>query len=276
LQSENVNNCLIDIAVKDLLINQSTYNTDNNTPRSIYDRLLLSSRWYFFIKYVSVVFKSRKIALHGAYDTANWVSTSLDIFETIEACGGRFHITGLENIRNCQGPVVFVSNHMSTLETMIFPGIIAPIKEVTFVVKDSLVKHPLFGPIMRARNPIVVSRSDSREDLTIVMKQGLELLSKGMSVIIFPQSHRRVEFIPKEFNSLGVKLAKSANVQVIPVAIKTDFWGNGKFIKELGSINRKKPIYINFGKPLTIQGNGKEEHNKIIDFIVSNLELWNQ
>jgi len=228
------------------------------------------------MKYIGVVFKSRKVALKGLYDTANWASSSLEIFNLIEACGGRFHITGLENIRNCQGPVVFISNHMSTLETMIFPGIIAPIREVTFVVKDSLVKHPLFGPIMRARNPIVVNRSDSREDLTLVMKQGQELLAKGMSVIIFPQSHRRVEFIPKEFNSLGVKLAKAAKVQVIPVAIKTDFWGNGKYIKELGPISRKKPVYIDFGKPLSIGGNGKEEHNKTIDFIVERLAQWNQ
>jgi 1-acyl-sn-glycerol-3-phosphate acyltransferase len=157
---------------------------------------------------------------------------------------------------------------------MVFPGIIAPIKEVTFVVKDSLVKHPLFGPIMRARSPIVVGRSDSREDLVKVMQQGQELLSKGISVIIFPQSHRRVEFIPKEFNSLGVKLAKAANVQVIPVAIKTDFWGNGKYIKEVGRINRNKPIYMDFGAPMSIHGTGKEEHSKIIDFIISHLAKW--
>lgn len=36
-------------------------------------------------------------------------------------------------------PVVFVSNHMSTLETFVFPCIIAPVMKVTFVVKDSLV-----------------------------------------------------------------------------------------------------------------------------------------
>jgi 1-acyl-sn-glycerol-3-phosphate acyltransferase len=260
--------------VNDLFINQNAYHTNEATPRSFFDKLLLNSRWYFLSKYIGVVFKSRKIALRGKYDREQWAYSSIDIFKIIESCGGRFHITGLDNIRSCQGPVVFISNHMSTLETMIFPGIIAPIIPVTFVVKDSLVKHPLFGPIMRARNPIVVSRSDSREDLTLVMNQGQELLTKGISVIIFPQSHRKVEFIPKEFNTLGIKLAKAANVQVIPVAIKTDFWGNGKFIKEAGPINRKSPIYMDFGKPLSIHGNGKEEHAKIIDFISANLAKW--
>ena len=91
----------------------------------------------------------------------------------------------------------------------------------------------------------------------------------------FPQSMRRAEFVPKEFNTLGVKLAKTANVQVIPVAIKTDFWENGKYVRDLGPINRKKPIYMTFGEPFHINGSGKEENKKIIEFISTNLQQWN-
>ena len=164
---------------------------------------------------------------------------------------------------------------MSTLETMVFPCIIAPLMEVTFVVKDSLVKHPFFGPIMRARKPIVVSRSNSREDFKTVMNLGQALLANGTSIIVFPQNTRTVDFIPKEFNSLGVKLANNAKVQVIPIAIKTDFWGNDKYLKDLGPINRKKPIYMAFGEPFSIAGSGKEENNRIIEFISSHLVKWN-
>ena len=53
-------------------------------------------------------------------------------------------------------------------------------------------------------------------------------------------------FKPEEFNSIGVKLAKKAGVPVVPVAIKTDFWGNGRIIKELGPIDNKKTIHIKF------------------------------
>ena len=145
---------------------------------------------------------------------------------------------------------------------------------VTFVVKDSLVEHPFFGPIMRSRNPIVVSRSNSREDFQTVMKMGQKSLAEGMSIIIFPQSTRMAEFRPKEFNSLGVKLARSAKVRVIPIAIKTDFWGNGKYLKDLGPIDRSKPIHIAFGEPLSIEGSGKEENEFIIEFIRSHLAKW--
>jgi len=251
-----------------------SYNTKENTPRLLIDRLMFNTRLYFMSKYFAIVLKSRSLALKGQYDREPWASSSYDVFKLIEGCGGRFHITGLQNLHKCQGPVVFISNHMSTLETMVFPCIIAPMMEVTFVVKESLVTHPFFGPIMRSRNPIVVSRSNSREDFQTVMKMGQKLLSEGTSIIIFPQSTRTVEFIPKEFNTLGVKLARNAKVQVIPIAIKTDFWGNDKYLKDFGAINRSKPIHMAFGEPLSIEGTGKEENEFIIEFISSHLAKW--
>jgi len=221
-----------------------------------------------------MVFKASRIAVKGQLDRQAWAISSHSVMKLIENSGGRFHIEGLDNIRKAEGPVVFVSNHMSTLETMVFPCIIASEKEVTFVVKDSLINFPVFGAIMRARNPIVVSRTNSREDLALVINQGKKFLEKGTSIIIFPQKTRRIKFIPEEFNSLGVKLAGRAGVQVIPIAIKTDFWGNGKFIKELGPIYSEKTIYMTFEKPMHIQGTGKEEHQKIVDFISSKLDEW--
>jgi 1-acyl-sn-glycerol-3-phosphate acyltransferase len=182
----------------------------------------------------------------------------------------------MENITKTAGPVLFISNHMSTLETMILPCIIAPLREATFVVKESLVRHPLFGDVMRSRNPIVVGRTDPRKDLEAVMNGGADLLDQGISIIIFPQSTRSLEFRPEEFNSLGVKLAKKAGVKVVPIALKTDFWGNGKLIKEMGPLDRHKPIHIKFGEPFSVKGNGKEENQKIIDFIKSSLEEWKQ
>ena len=252
-----------------------SYDTEKDTPRLLLDRVLMNTRLVFMYKYVMLVLKSRRIALKGLYDRQAWASSSNVSFRLIESCGGRFHMKGLDNIRQSKGPVVFVSNHMSTLETMVFPGIIAPVREVTFVVKESLVKHPLFGPVMQARSPILVSRKNLREDFEVVMKTGQELLSKGISIVIFPQSTRKAEFVPEEFNTLGVRLAEKAGVPIIPVAIKTDFWGNGKLLKDLGPIDRKKPIYITFGKPLSVEGPLKEVHLKVIDFIKENLKKWN-
>lgn len=260
--------------MKKVYFTKDAYHTENNTPRLFLDRLSFNTRLFFMGNYFSIVLKARSAALKDQYGTEAWARSSYDVFKLIEGCGGRFHFTGLENLQKCQGPVVFISNHMSTLETMVFPCIIAPLMNVTYVVKDSLVNHPFFGPVMRSRNPVVVSRQNSRADFQIVMQKGQELLANGISIIVFPQNTRTVEFVPKEFNTLGVKLASHAKVQVVPIAIKTDFWGIGKYIKDLGPINRSKPIHMAFGEPLSIKGTGKEENKTIIEFISSHLEKW--
>jgi 1-acyl-sn-glycerol-3-phosphate acyltransferase len=127
---------------------------------------------------------------------------------------------------------------------------------------------------MKSRNPIVVGRTDPRKDFETVMNGGVDLLTKGISIIIFPQSTRNLVFKPEEFNSLGVKLAKKAGVKIIPIALKTDYWGNGKFIKELGPIDCNKDIHFRFGEPFNVSGNGKEENNRIIEFIQNSLKEW--
>jgi len=252
----------------------TSYHTPEKEHLPFLEKILLNNRLYFTLNYAKVVLRTRKEAIRKLYTTKAWTDSSFEIFRFIEKTGGKFHITGMENITKPPGSVLFISNHMSTLETMILPSIIGPHKELTFVVKESLVKHPLFGDVMRSRNPIVVGRTDPRKDLEAVMNGGVDLLKNGISIVIFPQSTRSVEFKPEEFNSLGVKLAKKAGVDVVPIALKTDFWGNGKLIKEAGPLDRHKPIHIKFGEPIKISGNGKVDNQKIIDFIQSSLEEW--
>lgn len=252
----------------------ASYNTPKKTKENLWDKIIHCNRLYFTGKFAGIVLKTRSEAIRGIYDTKAWSDSSFYIFRFIEKTGGEFRLSGMDNLSKDPEPIVIVGNHMSTLETMVLPSLIAPLRKVTFVVKESLVKHPLFGHVMRSRDPIVVGRTDPRRDFEEVMTKGVEFLSKGISIVIFPQSTRSLKFNPEEFNSLGVKLAKKAGVKVVPLALKTDFWGQGKLIKELGPLDHKKPIYFKFGEPFQVTGNGKTENQKIIDFIQSSLKEW--
>ena len=255
---------------------QNSYRTDPDRPRSIFSKVFLRPRLTFYFQVFWIIWKNSRKALKGAYTAEKWAESSFEIIRALENIGAFMEISGLENLRNFDGPAVFISNHMSTLETLILPSIIQPLKPVTFVVKESLVKMPVFGPIMRSRDPILVGRKNAREDLRAVMEGGAEKLRNGQSIVVFPQSTRSFVFNPEEFNSLGIKLALKANVPVVPVALKTDAWGIGKKIKDFGPIDIRKKIHVAFGAQMTIKNRGAEEHQKVIHFIAEHLSAWNK
>lgn len=227
--------------------------------------------------YWNMVFTVRRagsLAHRGRYSAEEWVQSSYEIIRGMEKCGTVFHISGMKNFIDVDGPCVFVGNHMSTLETFVLPCLIQPHKDVTYVVKDSLLKYPYFGPVLAAREPIVVTRKDLRGDLAAMLQGGPERLAAGRSIIVFPQSSRSVELDPQHFNSIGVKMAKKAGVPVIPVALRTDSWGTGKRMKDFGPIRPELGAHFKFGEPMSISGNGKTEHAAIVEFIQKNLEDW--
>jgi 1-acyl-sn-glycerol-3-phosphate acyltransferase len=220
------------------------------------------------------VLKASRMCKKGLYTNDFWVQSSLNTVKALESVGGRFEIQNLAAIRKLESACVFISNHMSILETFVLPCLIQPYCDVTFVVKESLLSFPFFKHVMRNRNPIVVGRGNPRKDLRTVLEEGQKRLNANMSVVIFPQTTRSITFDAKKFNSLGIKLAKRGKVPVIPIALKTDAWGNGRKFKDFGKIQPAKPVHITFGDPLPVQGTGKEEHKFIVDFIAKKLDSY--
>ncbi len=228
----------------------------------------------FYTDLVRIVAAGSKQAKHGSYDTSDWCRDSLLTLRALERVGVTMEVTGLENITSFEGPCVFIGNHMSTLETFVLPTLIAPIKDTTFVVKQSLVDYPVFKHIMRTRDPITVGRVNARDDFKAVLEGGTARLAAGLSIIIFPQTTRSMLFDPAAFNTIGIKLAKKAGVPIVPIALKTDAWGNGSFLKDYGRIDPARPVHFAFGRPLTIRDRGTEEHEQIISFITEKLKEW--
>lgn len=251
-----------------------TYTTPADQKTDWQDYLFLRSRWWLYIKFVIYVFKSRKLINTNDYNNERWAETSLDVMRAIESVGGKFFVKGMDNLRRSKGPLVIVANHMSALETFVLPCLITLIKPATFVVKAKLMKGLFFGKIMKSRDPIVVGRENPREDMQIVLTKGQEILKGGKSIILFPEGTRQSDFIPANFNSLGTKLARRSGVDILPVALKTDFWSNGKFLKGFGPLKRKRKIHISFGPAMTIGTNEKETQQKIVDFIESEYSKW--
>lgn len=227
-----------------------------------------------YTRFVNIVWRASAQAKRGQYDGAAWANSSLEVIRTLEGVGVSFDISGMQHITQLEGPCVFIANHMSTLETMTLPAIIQPIKPVTFIVKRSLLEYPVFRHVMRSRDPVAVDRVNPREDLKAVLKGGCERLQQGISIVVFPQTTRTLTLDPARFNTIGVKLAKRAQVPIVPLALCTDAWKNGHWVKEFGKIEPRKKVYYQFGAPLYVQKRGNEEHEAIVTFIAHKLSEW--
>ena len=250
-------------------LNTYTTQPDNST---FFSRTFPSFSHY--LRIVHIVVSAGRLAGNGQYPWEEWVKSSQNTMRSLEKAGTKIFVEGIEHFRNIEGPCVFIGNHMSVFETFALPCLIQPIKDVTFVVKDSLLKYPYFGKVLASRNPIVVGRVNPREDLTTMLREGEARLKAGRSIIVFPQSTRSACFDLGAFNSIGIKLARRTGVPVVPVAIKSDAWGMGRMLKDFGVVIPEKDVHIKFGPALTVEGNGKAEHAAVCEFISKNLGAW--
>ena len=221
-----------------------------------------------------IVLKASRAAKKDLYTDSAWVASSHQTLQSLERIGVCVEVSGIENLKAADGPIIIVGNHMSMMETLLLPGVVQPIKPSTFVVKESLLHYPIFKYIMRSRKPIALTRTNPRQDLKTVMVEGIDRLQKTISIIVFPQTTRSHEFDSSQMSSIGVKLAKKAGVPVIPLALKTDCWENGRKFKDFGRINTKKKAYFAFGEPMLIEGKGDLEQGKINEFISTKLNAW--
>lgn len=227
----------------------------------------------FYPRFLLEVYRSAGKAKRGRYDNETWQRSSVNVLRALESVGVGFNVEGLEHVSNADGPVLFIGNHLSVMETVVLPAWILSHKPFTYVIKQSLLEVPIFKQVMRAIDPIAVTRTNPRQDLKVVLEQGTERLSRGLSIVVFPQT-TRAAFNPDQFSTIGVKLAKRAGVPIVPLALLTDAWENGRISKDFGRIVPSRTVHFAFGKALLVEGKGNDEHQAVIDFIESHLARW--
>lgn len=230
----------------------------------------------FYLHLIWIVYRASRLAKNGRYDGSDWMESSYEVMQQLEKIGIRIEISGIDNVVAAEGPVVFIGNHMSMMETLLLPVMIQPIKSVTFVVKESLLSYPVFKYVMRSRNPITVTRTNPRQDLKTVLSEGLARLQNDRSIIVFPQTTRSHTFDATQMSSIGVKLAKKAGVPIVPLALKTDCWQNGKKFKDFGKLDINKKAHFAFGSPIKVADKGEAEHVAINAFITGKLQQWGE
>ncbi|MBW1596241.1 1-acyl-sn-glycerol-3-phosphate acyltransferase [Streptomyces sp. JJ38] len=157
----------------------------------------------------------------------------------------RFDIEGTEHVPH-DGGAVLVSNHISYLD-FIFAGKAAlPAKRlVRFMAKESVFRHKVSGPLMRAMKHIPVDRSAGLD----AYRHAVSALRSGEVVGVFPEATISESFTLKEFKSGAARMAQEADVPLLPVALwgTQRLWTKGR-PRDFG--RNHFPITIRVGAPL--------------------------
>ncbi|MCA0435453.1 MAG: 1-acyl-sn-glycerol-3-phosphate acyltransferase [Austwickia sp.] len=171
--------------------------------------------------------------------------------------GLRFRMTGVGNIPRT-GPAVMVLNHTNYLDFM-FGGLVADAagRYVRFMCKESIFRHPIGGPFMRAMKHIPVDRDAGAASFATALRA----LKQGEIVGVFPEATISRSFELKEFKSGAVRMAQASGAPLLPVVSwgGQRIWSKGK-PKRLG--RTKTPVGIRIGEPYVVpKGQSPEDAN---------------
>ena len=225
--------------------------------------------FFFFlgIIIISIIFlpsllMPQSIVLFGGKVMGQWSKICLSLFLSTQIV-----IKGKENIVSNE-KFFIASSHQSMFETFFLQTIFnSPI----FILKNELIKIPIFGWYLKKIGSISVNRNKiSKDNLGLIDKIKKSVANSKRPIIIFPQATRvlpaeRVPFkkgVGRIYNELGIKCQ--------PVAINS-----GNVWPKDGSLKSNKLITVSILKPIEPGINSDEFINIIEKNIYSELDIIN-
>jgi 1-acyl-sn-glycerol-3-phosphate acyltransferase len=208
--------------------------------------------WVSF--YATLVIFTFPFKVHTRYRFASGLAYSMMWLLRV-ICGIRMEVRGRENIP--REPCIVMCKHQSAWETFSLQTVFPP---QVWVLKRELLWLPFFGWGLAMINPIAINRSDGKQAMKQLLKEGKDRLAKGFCVVIFPEGTRIPYGERGRYKIGGALLAASSKALAVPVAHNAGkFWGRNAFLKRPGT------IVMSIGKPIDPAGLKADEINRQVE-----------
>ncbi len=222
--------------------------------------IFLRSLLFFVVQVVWVSFYATLVLLsfplkpHARYRFGTGLARGL-LWLLRVICGIRMEVRGAENVP--KEPCIVMCKHQSAWETfalqLVFPAQV-------WVAKRELLWLPFFGWALACLSPIAINRSNGKEAIKQLLKQGKDRLQDGFCVVVFPEGTRTPYGQRGKYKIGGAMLGVSTGVPVVPVAHNAGkFWGRNAFLKKPGT------IVMSVGKPIDPTGMKADELNRRVE-----------
>lgn len=201
--------------------------------------VLIRSLIYFSLLVLTIVLfgvVAGILGLLGFNRSADYISTKWGASNGVLlhwVCGLKVNIQGAEHLSN--DAAIIMSKHQSAWETIYLRGFFRP--EQSWILKQELMRIPIFGWALKAAKSIPIDRSAGREAIKVLTEKGIEYLNEGRNVIIFPEGTRTPPGSRQKYNIGGGILANKSGYPVIPIAHNAGvFWRRNDIRKYPGTI----------------------------------------
>ena len=184
---------------------------------------------------------------------SGWALTVMWLLRIL--CGIRLEVRGAQNIPT--NPAIVMCKHQSAWETIALQKVFPP---QVWVLKRELLWIPFFGWGLAMTSPVAIQRSNGKQAVMQLLRQGKQRLQTGFCVVIFPEG-TRIPFGQRgKYKIGGALLAVSSGAPVIPVAHNAGkLWGRNSFLKYPGVIT------MSIGAPIDPTGLKAEEINRRVE-----------
>lgn len=179
--------------------------------------------------------------------------------------GTDFVVTGKEFL-DPTANYLYMGNHRSLLDT---PVLMIMVKRpLSFVSKMEMAKVPILKQWMQLLNCLFLDRDDNRKALKTILR-GIEQLSEGDNIAIFPQGTRSEgqDFLP--FKAGSFKLATKSETAIVPVTI----YGTDEMLEN--NVFNVKPgkIYVHFHQPIETKGMTMAQQKELASLVESMIQV---
>lgn len=165
----------------------------------------------------------------------------------IRAYKVELHIDGLDKIEKISDKVLFISNHQSEIDPLIYVSIMT--KPVTFAAKQEALDMPFVGTAFKAIEGVPLDRANIMNQLGEIKRIVSTIKSEDKpNIAIFAEGtrNRHPENNCMEFKGGSIKLGYMANVPIVPIALYGTFR-----IFSIKHYLRRYPVYIKFFDPIS-------------------------
>jgi len=139
-----------------------------------------------------------------------WARLSMAVF------GSSVTVEGAELLPPAGEPVMYCPNHCSFLDIFALSGYLP--RRFKYISKVEILRIPLIGWAMALAKHIAIRRTDRASQIK-TLKDAIETLKAGNSLVTFPEGTRSKDGRIADFKKGPFTMASRAGVRVVPISI---------------------------------------------------------